>query len=667
MVVVVIVFLVAAAALTLGLVFGLRQNDTASLNNTRNNTQNNTRNNTQNNTRNETGSEIVKIFIDNVGFPNGSYVISLSSMDSNSLVQAPAIANSTVLTNVGLVVDPTNDVLVTGRKTFLYILVPPQQATAGKRKRRDSTLSPDPGVCVQFGSSDNCHVVPFSLQYSGLGFRVAGWLSDGSSIYQIPISAPSSMCPSLVNSQCTSVTYQAYVISGNSRSVASSSSSLSAACGSQCQSQQVTCSQTCQNCDGKTVAGTDTPVSRRYHMGRTSGSFQFLYQTYSVPDRIRVFQDDKQIYDSGCLGTILEVTVNITFTGSSDEIRVDVEPNCDGTTSTAWYFQVSCPSPCDGTSSSSNQAKLFSGINEIKTGGTAYIDRDANMPSLVAMYCSQDSSQIVSWTFSLATSGGTNDALCTGSHTLQGTGSRWDIVAAITLNGGWVMGGKATVSWKINDAQAGSISFSILGSQPDRQTVINYITTQVSGNSRLWFTPYVAMHESTQGTLSGPTQFCDKTSGYSLCTSTTDGYPLRAADNGFGIMQLTNPAPTCDQLWNWKKNCDEGVRRLSTLATNAWNWMNSANLNSNGKPTGQRLQARQDTGHDVPVPTDTEANCVFADGTARIIEDAVAMKMYNGATANFCAWDNSNLVWKFNKLNELNFNYVQQVCQLVPA
>jgi hypothetical protein len=219
---------------------------------------------------------------------------------------------SIIFIQVGINADPTNDVLVSGRKTFLYIAVPSQQSSTTNRKRRNA---PDTGLCVQFGTSNNCHMVPYDLQNKGSGFQPVTTVINGETLYQLPITAPSSLCPSSIGSQCVSVPYQAYVISSNSRSPASEPASLSAACGSQCQGQQGTCKQSCQACNNETVSGRDTPVTRRYHMqGKTSGSFQFVFETYGIPDRMRIYQGDVLIFDSGCLGTNGERNVTVTFT-----------------------------------------------------------------------------------------------------------------------------------------------------------------------------------------------------------------------------------------------------------------------------------------------------------------------------------------------------------------
>ncbi|MFF7407930.1 glycosyltransferase [Streptomyces lydicus] len=51
----------------------------------------------------------------------------------------------------------------------------------------------------------------------------------------------------------------------------------------------------------------------------------------------------------------------------------------------------------------------------------------------------------------------------------------------------------------------------------------------------------------------------------------TSGCPLFSGDNlgGVGVMQLTSPPPTDDQVWSWHANIDEGIRRLSSKVTSA--------------------------------------------------------------------------------------------------
>jgi hypothetical protein len=39
-----------------------------------------------------------------------------------------------------------------------------------------------------------------------------------------------------------------------------------------------------------------------------------------------------------------------------------------------------------------------------------------------------------------------------------------------------------------------------------------------------------------------------------------DGHPIVAFDKGYGMTQMTNPAPTYEQVWSWKENINAGVR-----------------------------------------------------------------------------------------------------------
>ena len=94
----------------------------------------------------------------------------------------------------------------------------------------------------------------------------------------------------------------------------------------------------------------------------------------------------------------------------------------------------------------------------------------------------------------------------------------------------------------------------------------------------------------------------------------------------------------------------------------------NAPVGASGFPRGgQRIQARnKNNGVDVPVPNKTYGNVTFSDGTDKIIEHAVALKRYNGASGgNFCSWDNKNSQWKFNENNNLGFNYVSRICNEV--
>ncbi|MBV6342060.1 VCBS repeat-containing protein [Candidatus Magnetobacterium casense] len=95
------------------------------------------------------------------------------------------------------------------------------------------------------------------------------------------------------------------------------------------------------SCGTLTEAGGDMAETFNFDMGTNSGNFFFEYDTYSVEDEIMVFYEGKQIYTTGCVGK--KDSVPLAFSGTSSIITVTTNPNCTGTTGTAWNFTVSCP------------------------------------------------------------------------------------------------------------------------------------------------------------------------------------------------------------------------------------------------------------------------------------------------------------------------------------
>ena len=96
------------------------------------------------------------------------------------------------------------------------------------------------------------------------------------------------------------------------------------------------------NCSATQNAGGDTPDTRTIELGKTSGTFVFTYDTYSIKDQILVKYLGSTLFDTGCVGA--SGSKSITYAGSSTQISVQVNPNCEtGTTGTAWQYSVSCP------------------------------------------------------------------------------------------------------------------------------------------------------------------------------------------------------------------------------------------------------------------------------------------------------------------------------------
>ncbi len=89
--------------------------------------------------------------------------------------------------------------------------------------------------------------------------------------------------------------------------------------------------------------GANEPEQYTITMPVATGTVSFTYNTYTVKDRIHIYQGNSKIFDSGCVGT--SATVNITLNGTSNIIRIVVDPLCEQSDQkdTAWDFNFGCP------------------------------------------------------------------------------------------------------------------------------------------------------------------------------------------------------------------------------------------------------------------------------------------------------------------------------------
>jgi hypothetical protein len=55
-----------------------------------------------------------------------------------------------------------------------------------------------------------------------------------------------------------------------------------------------------------------------------------------------------------------------------------------------------------------------------------------------------------------------------------------------------------------------------------------------------------------------------------------DGQPIVAFDKGYGMTQMTHPAPTYEQCWSWKANIDAGVALYQTKQRSAKTYLGQA-------------------------------------------------------------------------------------------
>lgn len=96
-------------------------------------------------------------------------------------------------------------------------------------------------------------------------------------------------------------------------------------------------------CGSVTQSGHDEGVVKPINMGQKSGSFMFNYNTYTVKDRITIYNGKEPKgtpifqYQGGTQG---DVSKQVSFNSSDGYISVVVEAIESGT---SWYFIVNCP------------------------------------------------------------------------------------------------------------------------------------------------------------------------------------------------------------------------------------------------------------------------------------------------------------------------------------
>ncbi|UJR16957.1 hypothetical protein I4U23_003855 [Adineta vaga] len=363
-------------------------------------------------------------------YPTGSYKANMAEFTQSTETNRSFLPlNQSLLTQIAAI-DNSSFVFEAGREQFLYFRV---SQDVFVQQRSTFSLS---GIGIHFGrKNDSLNVVPINnQQQSSAGVTIIPTnLPDRSTLVRIRIATMPTMCSQTgIDDSCTNVEYSAYLIFGKTQLSSSSIiNQANVACGDICSSSDsyLACSAFCgAQCDGNQVAGADTPVSRRYNLGRKYSQFKFQYETYSIRDRIKVWNDIELLFDSGCVGTQGDKSTYLTLSNKNN-IRVDVEPNC----------ACQSLSGCTGQ----NGISQFSDGTEITNGMILYITEDAGMPSLVASSC-----EAVEWEVLFNYQAKFTGAL-SFSKTLTGQSSdssSFDIVRSLQ---GEVIGGAITAKWTI--------------------------------------------------------------------------------------------------------------------------------------------------------------------------------------------------------------------------
>lgn len=120
--------------------------------------------------------------------------------------------------------------------------------------------------------------------------------------------------------------------------------------------------------------------------------------------------------------------------------------------------------------------------------------------------------------------------------TISTRGNSVDLAAALAE-----LGGTLTVTARVG-AHTTSMIVKIKGTNPTQAEIRAYLAAQPGATD---FGPIV-WHEANGRHF------------------TSKGEPIASFDGGYGIVQLTNPAPTYQQVWSWKRNIDAGLALFAT-------------------------------------------------------------------------------------------------------
>lgn len=97
-----------------------------------------------------------------------------------------------------------------------------------------------------------------------------------------------------------------------------------------------------QPCNSTTLAGGEGTTVTPHELGAPGPvSFQFDYETFSIPDEITITYEGNPVFQVGPVGTngIVTTTVNVPA-GTATQVEVTVT----GPAGTAWEYTVHCPS-----------------------------------------------------------------------------------------------------------------------------------------------------------------------------------------------------------------------------------------------------------------------------------------------------------------------------------
>lgn len=234
--------------------------------------------------------------------------------------------------------------------------------------------------------------------------------------------------------------------------------------------------------------------------------------------------------------------------------------------------------------------------------------------------------------------------------------------------------------------------FKIGGENPQDNLCKQFIVSHSPPGTE-WFAYAMAKHESalTYGAkVRYYNQFWESAVPYPGRKPAV-GMPMHAWDEkkgpgGFGSFQVTgnkydsvNVKIPRNQIWNWRANIRAGLEIVKYKRdeipdrNNAFRWMNGMLRITEAGPSyglyeGQRPQMREHRDGlklpHIPVPAQKEAKVIFGDAPGlRLVEDAVNIKLYNGAEKHYCFYMPNVNQNKGGWIFKPGANYVKKVCK----
>jgi hypothetical protein len=125
----------------------------------------------------------------------------------------------------------------------------------------------------------------------------------------------------------------------------------------------------------------------------------------------------------------------------------------------------------------------------------------------------------------------------------------WDAGSVVTNYGGIV-----TVRARAND-QIAVITLKIKGTNPSGTEVRQYLNGKPNSD--------------------GFDKILQQESGWRHFNPS--GEPIKSFDDGYGMCQLTTPAPSFEQVWNWKSNVEGGLKLFADKRTIAIGYLSQNN------------------------------------------------------------------------------------------